>query len=1178
MMRIVLNSLIFTFLAVSLTAQSQQQFDIAADHIRSSAKELHLDATDVQNFSISSAYTSKHNNVTHYYLMQEIDGVPVKNATFGCHLKDGEVFHMTHRAQANIVARANASNPSIEVEDAIASAAQILGYNVEEPLEVMEVTDRDVIYFKPTKFSQQKIYTKLFYYAADEEIKLVWEVDLDIPGTDYIAMMIDAHTGAEIERLNYTVYCSVDHLKNGAHAENCSEKPVLNLSSESTTTTSVTGSYRVYPAPLESPLEGSHDLVVDPAHPDASPFGWHDIDGVEGPEYTITQGNNVHAFLDKDADDLSDGGEPDGGVDLVFDFPHDQLGEPVESDDAAQVNLFYFNNYIHDFAYQFGFDEVSGNFQQKNYTGEGFGNDYVLAQSSDGSGTNNANFSTPTDGNNGAMQMYLWGVSPDNILEVSGPDNIAGFYLAVGATFGGPVTEDPISGKIVLSDDGTAYPTAACNPLINGDEIAGNIALIDRGDCNFDSKCFHAEEQGAIAAIVCNIVGVNGGDGEEMVSMGGDGTPDVGITCIFTGYSTCQKIKAALFEGESVEVNIGTPVITGPENLDASFDNGVIAHEFGHGISNRLTGGPNNSFCLGNDEQMGEGWSDYVTLVSSAKAEDLAEDPRGIGNYVDGKDINGGGIRDYPYSTNMDISPKTYSDIVGTAAPHPLGEVWAVTLWDLYWAFVDEYGYDADLSNTESGNFRAIQLVMDGMKLQPCSPGFLDGRDGILAADVANYDGVHQCMIWEVFARRGMGYFADQGSSNNRGDGTENFDPYPFCIKELKLTREMDGFLPIGGEATVNVQVVNHKGIAATNVVVTDELANGLSYVDGSSTIAVISDGNSLTWELGTMEDLDTITFSYSVLSTEDNYSIGYFVDDFELGDGQWDYFTNPNEGTSAFWEIVTSDFFSETNSFFIEEVVEETDNSIFLIDGVTLEGESPALKFYHKYNTEAGADAGFVSVREVGEQGWTRLTNDHAIRNGYNSNIQYGTFAIPSLVGFSGNTDDQWIDSYFDLSDWAGKEVQVQFRYGTDDNTIVDNGLTAGWFVDDVEFVDVFSYNTQACATSDEGDNVCAANFSVIESKFISDVSETEVDDYNLTISPNPASGAVSIDIQGIENESAEVTLMSINGKMIMSRDISIFPGNNNYQFDLTGVASGVYTVSIVSENHTSIKKLIVK
>ena len=94
-------------------------------------------------------------------------------------------------------------------------------------------------------------------------------------------------------------------------------------------------------------------------------------------------------------------------------------------------------------------------------------------------------------------------------------------------------------------------------------------------------------------------------------------------------------------------------------------------------------------------------------------------------------------------------------------------------LWEMYWNLVGEFGYDPDLYNGTGGNNLAYQLSLDGMKLQPCQPGFVTGRDGILAADQANYDGDLACHIWTAFAERGVGSAASQGSSNVVGDETE---------------------------------------------------------------------------------------------------------------------------------------------------------------------------------------------------------------------------------------------------------------------------------------------------------------------------------------------------------------------------------------------------------------------
>ena len=73
---------------------------------------------------------------------------------------------------------------------------------------------------------------------------------------------------------------------------------------------------------------------------------------------------------------------------------------------GVATHLFYLTNWYHDKLYRLGFDEASGNFQQTNFTGFGLGNDRVKADVQDGSGTNNANFSTPPDGTSGRMQMF----------------------------------------------------------------------------------------------------------------------------------------------------------------------------------------------------------------------------------------------------------------------------------------------------------------------------------------------------------------------------------------------------------------------------------------------------------------------------------------------------------------------------------------------------------------------------------------------------------------------------------------------------------------------------------------------------------------------------------------------------------------------------------------------------
>lgn len=92
----------------------------------------------------------------------------------------------------------------------------------------------------------------------------------------------------------------------------------------------------------------------------------------------------------------------------VQDDAPDSLDEAKAYINATITQLFYTSNAVHDIFYRYGFDEVSGNFQQHNFGRGGEENDGVIANAQDGSGYNNANFMTPPDGQNGRCRMYLW--------------------------------------------------------------------------------------------------------------------------------------------------------------------------------------------------------------------------------------------------------------------------------------------------------------------------------------------------------------------------------------------------------------------------------------------------------------------------------------------------------------------------------------------------------------------------------------------------------------------------------------------------------------------------------------------------------------------------------------------------------------------------------------------------
>ncbi|KAJ8519192.1 hypothetical protein ONZ45_g3846 [Pleurotus djamor] len=414
--------------------------------------------------------------------------------------------------------------------------------------------------------------------------------------------------------------------------------------------------YNVFKWGINDPSEGKRSIETENIDSIASPWGWHALPFKNDPSMkgvrpsrpdsirnsTDTWGNNVFAHENWEGlNSWISNYRPDGGADKVFDFEYDPqptnrteaLGEAKKFIDVAVTQLFFTSNMVHDLYYRYGFDEVSGNFQQHNFGRGGAENDAVIANAQDGSGYNNANFMTPPDGQNGRCRMYLWNTA---------------------------------------------------NPYRDGDLEAG-----------------------------------------------------------------------------------------------------IVIHELSHGLSTRLTGGPANSGCLGWGESggMGEGWGDFLaTTIRSNK--NYSDYP--MGAWAANRDQ---GIRNYPYSLNETVNPSTYKtlDKPGYWGVHAIGEVWAEILWAVSNGLIDKYGFSDTLfpptpsedgtvpagdfyrpyeyeasgkkkaSIPKHGNTLAVQLVLNGMKLQPCRPSFFEARDAIIQADNVLTGGENFCLLWQGFSARGLG-------------------------------------------------------------------------------------------------------------------------------------------------------------------------------------------------------------------------------------------------------------------------------------------------------------------------------------------------------------------------------------------------------------------------------------
>ncbi len=763
--------------------RGEDPVDVALRFVQENPEELGVTSADVQDLVITSEYSSSHNDVTHVAVNQRLDGVEVFGANSTVNVTERGRVVFAAGAFVHGLGDSPSGDAELEAVDAVEAAANALELEDPENLRVLSSSGgaaRETV-VSGGGISDAPIPARLGWQPTGQGLRRAWQLTIDDSSDPHLwNATMDAETGELLDVADWTSDDPVEELSRLARA------PSANAASGHGPSVPVPrdrvfdgSSYRVLRIPTESPNDADRDLVRNPADGDASPFGWHDTDGDRGADFTTTRGNNAHAYLDQEDDELPDFGDTDGGGSLDFDFPLDLSEHAQAYRDATVTNLFYGCNVIHDVLYRYGFDEPSGNFQANNYDRGGGQGDYVRCEAADGGGTNNANFSTPAaDAGTPRMQMFLW---PGNQF---GPQNqvVIDGGAAIGAgwsRFGPPATNVGVGGPIVLVNDGSALPSEGCGPLVGFP--AGAIAVVDRGTCPFLQKVENAQAAGAVAVVIAN----NAAGAAPILSGSMTAAPPT-IPAVSVTQDDGNALKAALPASGTVRKSPDHPGIR-----DGDLENGIIFHEYGHGLSNRLTGGPGIN-CLSGNEQAGEGWSDYVAITTLLDpALDDPEGPRGMGPYALFQDSReGNGIRPRPYSRNMEIQPFTYDSITtggwldgaSLALPHGLGHGWAAVLWDLNWDLIDKHGFNPNLYEPwhTGGNNRALQYVVDGLKFQGCGPGLVVARDAIIAAADLLSDGEDTCTVWATFARRGLGFSAVQGTTN-RNDNTEAFDTHPDC-------------------------------------------------------------------------------------------------------------------------------------------------------------------------------------------------------------------------------------------------------------------------------------------------------------------------------------------------------------------------------------------------------------
>ncbi|MEO8704663.1 MAG: M36 family metallopeptidase, partial [Kofleriaceae bacterium] len=547
---------------------------------------------------------------------------------------------------------------------------------------------------------------------------------------------------------------------------------------------------------------------------------------------TTTAGNNADAFADRAAPEGFGAGDvrPEVTTGRVLNYTYNPAVEPlanVTQGKAAAVNAFFLVNWMHDWYYDSGFTEATGNAQLDNFARGGAGNDRIIvhAQSNAINGSrNNANMFTPADGSSPHMRMFLFGSSSDSRL-ITPTGTLTGSYTHTGPR------SFTVPGQLVNVNDGVGNTGDGCQPITSA--VAGKIALLDWTQaCGAATILTNAQNAGAIGAVIVFPLLVP--------PFPFAANPNGTLPTIVVSNADGQTLKATVGAGE-LPVTLRRRV-TRTEG-DGDFDNGIVAHEWGHYLHHRLAVCDSGLECA----SMSEGWGDFNSLLLM-----LREGDNRSGAYPMGVSVLAGGgfepfgfidpgyfgIRRYPYSLDKTKNPLSFRHIGsdnalpggvpvnsavaenGNTEVHNAGEVWSQQLWDAYNALVDAHGLD-------SARRRMSDYVVAGLLLHPPNATFLEARDAILTAAGA-LDSDDMLLLAAGFANRGSGSCAIGSSDPNGLTGIVESSNIAAqlavgaaTLVDDGATCDSDGYLDPGESGFLRFTIANGGVLDAESVVAT---------------------------------------------------------------------------------------------------------------------------------------------------------------------------------------------------------------------------------------------------------------------------------------------------------------------------------------------------------------------
>jgi extracellular elastinolytic metalloproteinase len=357
---------------------------VAQDFVTSHRGVFQLSASDATQFAVTSVDNDRTTGLRHVSLNRTFNGVPAFQGAITVHMDSGNnVYRALGDESYNIATPTN--RMMLSPSEAAVAAGRAFGLKLAPVL--AESSDQHAVFTAAGTLDPIHVDQKIFHVAQGDD-RFAYQTTVswldEQKQQQFELAMIDAQDGT-----------------------------VLASHSLVETLTGFTGRAMTKSAGAH-PTTDTRQLVSFDGNAAQSPQGWVAAN--------TTVGNNAVACTDLNANNSCAGTNETqpAAVNKVFDFPFSPASDAAQFKAAAVASAFWLVNDYHDRTYALGFNEASRNFQTSNFGLGGAQADEVQVDAQDGSGTNNANFATPPDGQKPRMQMFLFSIVSGTALRQDG--------------------------------------------------------------------------------------------------------------------------------------------------------------------------------------------------------------------------------------------------------------------------------------------------------------------------------------------------------------------------------------------------------------------------------------------------------------------------------------------------------------------------------------------------------------------------------------------------------------------------------------------------------------------------------------------------------------------------------------------------------------------------------------